>query len=164
MRVTAIVANLVQMVIVLFIFLLQGISLGGATILALFFLLIIAGLNLVVLLFSMGSDLRGVVTEKKPVVKRQDLRVSYMAGAKSTLTVGGQQYHLLDFAESGARVIVGRHERLKKRSRCQINLLCGEKINTKVVVIRREGDEAALSFRPPVEYSVVLKEKQFVRA
>jgi len=162
MRIAAIIANLVQMVIVLSVFLLQGISLGGLTILALFMLLIIACFNLLVLLFSGDTGKGGIVDEKKAVVKRQDLRVSYLTGAQPTLKMGDRHYDVLDIAESGVRIVVGRHERLKKRTKCQIDLLCGECMHVKTVAIRRHGDEAALAFKPPIEYPVIVKEKQTV--
>ena len=69
MRITAIIANLIQMVIVLSIFLWQGLTLGGFTILALFVLLIIASFNLLVLLFPDSMDRSAIVDEKKSIIK-----------------------------------------------------------------------------------------------
>ena len=160
MRAAAIVANLVQMVIVLSIFLLQGISLGGWTILALFILLIIACANLLVLLFAENTDQGLIANAKKALTKRKDLRVSYASGLQPTLNFGGRKYDIMDIAESGARIVVGRRERLKKRVKSHVQLLCGESLTIKTVVIRREGDEVALAFKPPIEYSILLKERQ----
>lgn len=160
MRITAIMANLIQMVIVLSIFLWQGLTLGGFTILALFVLLIIASFNLLVLLFPDSMDRGSIVDEKKSIIKRQDLRVSYSIGAQPALTIGKQRYDVLDVAESGIRILIGRHERLKRKAKCHIELLCGEVLNVKTQLVRRNGDEAALVFRPPIEYRVLLKEKQ----
>lgn len=160
MRIAAIMANLLQMVIVLSIFLWQGISLGGLTILALFVLLIIASFNLLVLLFPANMERDTIVDEKKAIIKRQDLRVSYSVGAQPALIIGKQRYDVLDIAESGIRILIGRHERLKKRAKCHIDLLCGEVLNIKTILVRRKGDEAALVFKPPVEYRILLKEKQ----
>ena len=56
MRAVAVIANLIQMVIVLSVFLLQGFVLGGWTVFALFILLMIAFLNLLVLLFHTCAD------------------------------------------------------------------------------------------------------------
>jgi hypothetical protein len=162
MRITAIVANLVQMVIVLAIFFGQGIFLGGLTIFALFVLLIITSFNLLVLLFPPHINRVAIVKEKNPIVKRNDLRVSYITGAHPTLNIGKQRYDVIDIAECGIRIVIGRHERLKKRSKCQLGLLCGEDLNIKAVLIRRKGDEAALEITPPIEYRVLLKEKQAV--
>lgn len=160
MRITAIMANLIQMVIVLSIFLWQGLTLGGFTILALFVLLIIASFNLLVLLFPDSMDRGAIVDEKKSIIKRRDLRVSYSIGAQPALTIGKQRYDVLDVAESGIRILIGRHERLKRKAKCHIELLCGEVLNVKTQLVRRNGDEAALAFRPPIEYRVLLKEKQ----
>jgi len=160
MRVSAILANLIQMVIVLSIFLWQGISLGGLTILALFVLLIIASFNLLVLLFPKGMGRNGIVEDKKAIIKRQDLRVSYTGGSQPALMIGRQRYDVLDIAESGIRILIGRHERLKKRAKCHIDLLCGEVLTIKTLLVRRDGDEAALAFKPPIEYRILLKEKK----
>jgi hypothetical protein len=153
-------ANLIQMIIVLAIFLWQGLTLGGFTILALFVLLIIASFNLLVLLFPDSVDRGAIVDEKKSIIKRQDLRVSYSAGAQPALIIGKQRYDVLDVAESGVRILIRRHERLKRKTKCHIELLCGEVLNVKTQLVRRNGDEAALAFRPPIEYRVLLKEKQ----
>ena len=160
MRVAAIMANLVQMIIVLAIFLWQGLTLGGLTILALFVLLIIASFNLMVQLFPDIIDRGTIVDEKKSIIKRQDLRVSYAAGNQPVLTIGNQRYDVLDIAESGIRILIGRHERLNKKAKCHIELLCGEALNIKTLLVRRNGDEAALAFKPPIEYRILLKEKQ----
>lgn len=162
MRVAAIIANLVQMVIVLFVFLLQGIAMGGMTILALFVLFIIACFNLWVLLFPGDKDQGPVVDDKKTIIKRLDFRVGYALGTQAKLGIGEQDYDVIDISEGGARIAIGRHERLKKRFHCQVNLLCGETFKTKVVVMRREGNEAALAFDSSVAYRVLLKEKQVV--
>lgn len=162
MRVIAIIANLVQMAIVLSIFMLQGISLAGLTILALFSLLIIAAFNLLVLLFT-GSSITGtIVKEKKAIIKRRDFRVGYALGRQPKLGIGNRHYDVLDIAEGGTRISVGRHERLKKHFQCRIQLLCGDILSMKAVVIRREGDEAALAFKSAVEYRTLQKEKQVV--
>jgi hypothetical protein len=160
MRIAAIMANLFQMVIVLTIFFWQGLSLGGLTVLALFVLLIIASFNLLVFLFPDSMGRNTMLEEKKAIIKRQDLRISYADGAQPVLTIGTQRYDVLDIAESGIRIIIGRHERLKKRAKCHIELICGEVLNTKTQLVRRYGDEAALTFHPPIEYRILLKEKQ----
>ena len=162
MRVAAIIANLVQMVIVLSIFMLQGITLAGVTILALFSLLIIASFNLLVLLFPSSPSQGPIIDGKKAIIKRHDFRVAYTMGRPSQMGIQNKHYDLLDIAEGGARIAVGRHERLKKHFRCRIQLLCGEVLNIKAVVVRREGDEAALAFNPAVEYRILLKEKKAV--
>lgn len=166
MRTAAIAANLLQMLIVLTIFLIQGISLGGVTVFFLFVLLVIACFNLLVVLFPRDAD-QGVKGhksgEKKPLVKRHDLRVSYVSDPRPVLAVGGKKHKILDIAEGGIRIHIGRDEQLKKRFKGHLEMLCGETLNIKVQLIRREGDEAALEFKPPIEYSVLLKERQFVK-
>ncbi len=160
MRSAAIVANLVQMVIVLVIFILQGLALGGLTVLLLFVLLIIATFNLLILLFLGDSQRSPLGGEKPGIVKRQDLRVVYAAAPQPVLTLQHQEFVLLDIAESGARFRIRRNDSIKKRLRGRITLLCGETLHVKATVIRRQGDEAALRFKPPIGYATLLKEKQ----
>lgn len=162
MRAVAIVANLVQMVIVLVIFTLQGLALGGLTVLLLFILLIIAAFNLLTLLFQ-GETERSLVGGQKPgIVKRQDLRVIYSTNSYPFLSLRHQQFILLDIAESGARFRIDRHETIKKRLRGKITFLCGDTLDIKATLVRRQGDEAALLFKSPIGYALLLKEKQAV--
>ncbi len=162
MRIVAIISNLVQMVIVLAIFVLHGLSFEGWTILGLFILLIIACFNLLVLLFHGLSEQNLIGNEKPPIVKRQDLRVVYHTGVHPLLDVGEQSFSILDIAESGLRIRIDRHERIKKRVRARIELLCGESLNVRAIVVRRQADEAAMCFKHPLGYAVLLKEKQAV--
>lgn len=162
MRSVAIVANLVQMVIVLLIFTLQGLTLGGLTVLLLFVLLIIAAFNLLTLLFQGESDRSLLGKDKPAIVKRQDLRVIYAAAPHPVFSIRHQEFSLLDIAESGARFRIERHETIKKRLRGKITLLCGDTLDVKATVIRRQGDEAALRFKTPIGYATLLKEKQAI--
>ena len=101
MRTAAIISNLVQMVIVLAIFVLQGLSFDGWTILGLFILLIIACFNLLVLLFHGFADQHLIGKEKPPIVKRQDLRVVYRSHIQPLMDMGKRSFSILDIAESG---------------------------------------------------------------
>jgi len=163
MRTAAILFNLIQMVIVLAIFVLQGLSFSGWTILGLFLILMIACFNLLVLLFHRFSGHHIITQDKPAIVKRQDIRVVYGIGPKPDLVAGKQSFTILDIAESGLRIRINRHESIKKRLRCRIDLLCGESLNARAVVVRRQADEAALQFRHPLGYAVLLKEKQSVK-
>ena len=151
-----------QMVIVLAIFVLQGLSFSGWTIFGLFIILMIACFNLLVLLFHGLPDQNLLQREKPTIVKRQDLRVVYGTGRKPELKIGRQSFSLLDLSESGLRISINRHEHLKKRVRVGIDLLCGETIHARAIVVRRQADEAALQFRRPLGYVLLLKEKQVV--
>jgi hypothetical protein len=160
MRVAAIIFNLIQMAIVLAIFVLQGMSFTGWTILGLFILLIIACFNLLVLLFHSFSDQQLIGGEKPAIVKRQDLRVVYRGNAKPLLKIGGRSFPVLDIAESGLRIRIDRNESIKKRFKGCLKLMCGEAFNIRAVVVRREGDDAAMQFKYPLSYALLLKEKQ----
>ncbi len=163
MRTAAVIANLTQMVIVLLVFLMQGFVLGGWTVLALFILLLIAFLNLLVLLFHSAlahSDQTKLFKDQSSIIKRQDLRVTYLAGKSPVLAIGSRKFKVVDLSEKGIRFTIGRSEQLKKRPRCQLTLLSGPSFTIKAVLIRREGGEAVLQFKRPIPYQTLSEEKR----
>ena len=163
MRTAAVIANLTQMVIVLLVFLLQGFVLGSWTVLALFILLLIAFLNLLVLLFHStlaGSGQTKLRKDPPPIIKRQDLRVTYAAGKSPLLAIGPRKFKVMDLSETGIRFSIGRGEQLKKRLRCQLTLLSGPSLTFKAVLLRREGGEAVLQFKHPIAYHTLIEEKR----
>ncbi len=167
MRWLAIAVNLIQIGIILGLFLVKGLMLGGSTIMVFFMLLLFALINLIVLLFytiNTAADQPLFGRETAPIVKRQDLRVSYTATVQPVFSTGKQQFTILDLAENGLRINLDRNQRCRKRLRGRIDLLCGRILNVKGILIRREGDEAALLFRKPVDYNVLLQEKQSIHA
>ncbi len=167
MRWLAIAVNLVQIGIILALFLIKGLTLGGSTIMVFFMLLLFALINLIVLLFytiNIAADQPLFGREKPPIVKRQDLRISYAAAAQPLFNTGTHRFPILDLSENGMRISLDRNQRCRKRLRGQIEMLCGKILNVKGALVRREGDEAAFLFRKPVDYKVLLQEKQAVHA
>ena len=163
MRAVAVIANLIQMIIVLSVFLLQGFVLGGWTVFALFVLLMIAFLNLLVLLFHAalsGTDQTRIFKDSSPIIKRQDFRVTYKIHNGPMLTIGKRKFKVIDLSENGSRFSVGRNETIKKRMRGQLTLLCGRSIEFKAVLHRRQGSEAVIQFKYPISYDVLLEEKR----
>jgi hypothetical protein len=167
MRWLAIAVNLVQIGTILGLFLTKGLTLGGSTIMVFFVLLLFALINLIVLLFytiNTAADQPLFGREKAPIVKRQDLRVSYVSGLQPVFSTGKQRFSLLDLAENGLRISLDRNTKCRKHLSGQIALLCGTTLNVKGILARREGDEAALLFKKPVDYQVLLQERQAVQA
>ena len=163
MRGFAVVVNLIQMGIILALFLTHGIGLGAATIFALFVMLIIAFINLLVLLFHSALtplDLAPRSNEKIGLVKRQDLRVLYASESQPWLEVKARQFSILDLTENGIRIRIDRQEPLKKRFRGRLRLLSAQTPSMKFTLVRRQGNEAALVFRQPIDYALILAEKQ----
>jgi hypothetical protein len=167
MRIIAIIANLVQMAIILTVFLVQGMTLSGHTILIYFLLLLFAFINLLVLLFyavnvPMNQPLFG---EDKPgIVKRQDVRVSYRTGSRPILTLGDREAAVLDLAENGARFSLPRNLRIQKRIRGEIALLCGKTVKVKGQLTRREGNEVTLVFKTPLSQDVLIEERRMTQS
>jgi hypothetical protein len=163
MRGFAVVVNLIQMGIVLALFLTHGMGLGATTIFALFLMLIIAFINLLVLLFhSALTPLDQAVksNEKIGLVKRQDLRVLYTSTSQPWLEVKARRFPVLDLSENGIRISIDRPVPLRKRFHARLLLLSEQILPLKLTLVRRQGNEAALVFQHPIDYAVVLAEKQ----
>ena len=166
MRIIAIIVNLIQIAIILTIFLIQGMALGGQTIVLYFLLLVFALINLLVLLFytvnvPINPPLFG--EEKPGIVKRQDVRVSYRTGQRPIFWVADQEVTILDLAENGARFSFPRSLRMRKRMHGEIALLCGKTIKVKGQLLRREGDEATLVFKSPISQDILLYERRMTQ-
>jgi hypothetical protein len=163
MRGFAVVVNFIQMGIILALFLTHGIGLGAATIFALFVMLIIAFINLLVLLFHTALtplDQAPKSNEKIGLVKRQDLRVLYPSNSHPWLEMNTHRFPVLDLSENGIRISIDRQETLKKRFRGRLLLLSEQTLPMKLTLARRQGNEAALVFQHPIDYALILAEKQ----
>jgi uncharacterized membrane protein len=166
MRLFAIVINLAQISLILAIFLMQGLSLGGLLIVVIFVLLIFAFVNLLVLMFYTASTAIHqplIESDKQASIKRKDLRVVYALGPRAVIHIGKQQFWVSDLSENGLRFGIQRDERCKKRIRGRVILVCGKTLSMNGWLVRREGSEAAMMFKHPVDYQTLLEEKQAVK-
>lgn len=166
MRITAIITNLVQMGIILTVFIIQGAAMSGYAIMISFLLLLFAFINLLVLLFyttNVATNTPLFGEEKPGIIKRQDIRVLYRTGPQSSLMVGDQEIPILDLAENGARFILPRNLKLKKRVQGEIALLCGKTIKVKGHMARREGNEVTLVFKTPLSQDTLLLERRMIQ-
>jgi hypothetical protein len=167
MRIAAIIANLAQMGIILTVFIIQGLTLSGYTIMVYFLLLLFAFINLLVLLFyttNVATNTPLFGEEKPGIIKRQDVRVLYRTGPQPMLILGDLKIPILDLAENGARFILPRNLRLKKRVRGEIVLLCGKTIKVKGRMARREGNEVSLVFKTPLSQDTLLLERRMIQS
>ena len=166
MRIIAIIINLVQMAMIVTVFLIQGITLDGYTIMIYFLLLVFAFINLLVLLFysvNVATNQPLFGEDKPGIVKRQDARVSYRTGPQPVMVIGDLQVPVLDLAENGARFSVSRNVAIKRRIRGKIALLCGKTINFKGQLARREGNEATLFFKTPLSTDTLVVERRMTQ-
>ena len=166
MRAFAVVINLIQLIIISALFLTHGITLGAVTIAALFLLMLFALINLLVLVFHSPLAETNNTTRssiKVGLIKRQDLRVMYLGPAQPALAVGQRRFPVLDLSENGMRINLDRQAPLKKRFRGQLTLLSDTVLPLKLTLVRRQGNEAALSFKQSLDYTVLLTEKQLAR-
>ncbi len=163
MRTIAIVAGLAQMAIIFMVFFLKGLALGGWLLFALILLLVMAFVNLLILVFHCRlspKDEKQTTKEKPAIVKRKDLRVTYTSAQYPTFSVGNRGFAVTDLSENGLRIRIDRKEPLKKRMRGYLVFLSSETLTVKVKLIRREDEEAALAFKEPLDYALLLREKQ----
>ena len=166
MRTFAIIINLIQIVIIAGLFLTRGIALGAVVIASLFLLMLFALINLLVLLFHSKPATTRHATgygRKIGLVKRQKLRVMYIGPSQPVLAVEGRHFPVLDLSEKGIRINVDRQAPLKKHLRGQLTLLSNAVLPLKLTLVRRQGNEAALSFKQPVDYAILLVEKQLAQ-
>lgn len=167
MRIFAIIVNLIQMGMILTIFLVQGLTLGGPVILAFFLMLLFAFINLLILLFYTVNMVTNspIIGEEKPgIVKRQDQRVSYRSDAHPSLIIEGQSFSVLDVAENGVRFSIPRNQRIKKRGRAELTFICGDTLTVRGSLTRREGNEATLMFKKPISLEILSKERRTIES
>ncbi len=163
MRILAVVANLIQLAVVLAIFFSSGSCLEPLATAGLFLLMIIAFVNLLTLLFHYPfRQADQDANQHQGPIKRRDIRVSYILGPRPYLDTGKQRFEVQDLSEQGIRFLAYRSAKIKRRIKGRIELLCGQVIDVKAVVIRRQGDEVAIYLRNPIPYPVVLAEKKIV--
>ena len=166
MRTFAVVINLIQIAIIAGLFLTRGIALGAGVVASLFLLMLFALINLLVLLFhSKPASTRHAAGygQKTGLVKRQKLRVMYIGPSQPVLAVGERHFPVLDLSENGIRISVDRQAPLKKHFRGQLTLLSSTVLPLKLTLVRRQGNETALSFKQPVDYAILLAEKQLAQ-
>jgi hypothetical protein len=167
MRITAIIVNLIQMGMILTIFIMQGATMGGYAIMVSFLLILFAFINLLVLLFyttNVATNAPLFGEEKPGIIKRQDIRVSYLSGPRpAALIACDRKIPILDLAENGARFLLPQGFKFKKRVQGEIALLCGQTIKVKGHMARREGDEVSLVFKTPLSQEILLLERQTIQ-
>lgn len=164
MRIAAIILNILQILIIMSFYFDLGLSLGGWAMLSLFILLLIAGVNVLVHLFYSPLNVTPA-QEQEPaengkLVKRQDLRVLYSGELQPTLQWAKRRAPVIDLSQNGLRIIINRQEKIPKRFRGRLPLLSGKVLPLKLTLLRREGDQAALLIKDPIDNTIIQDEKQ----
>jgi hypothetical protein len=162
MNIAAIVANVVQLVIILILFLVRGLELGALTIFLLFLLMPIPFINFLALFFckqpisqpAIGTD------EEDGMIKREAVRVRYSRERCPILSIAGTSYTVRDLSEGGVCIRASSDTPFKKRINGDIKLISGEQIRFKGSVKRREAGEVIFVFNEPIGTAVLMEEKK----
>jgi hypothetical protein len=162
MNIAALIANIVQLVIILAIFFIKGLELGALSIFLLFLLMPIPFINVLALFFVKRPLL--AADEGDGMVKREALRVNYSQEHCPTLTTGGTVYTVRDLSEGGVRIKATSATPFRKKVRGEIELVSGDRLRFKATLLRRGEGEAVFHFSEPVGTAILVKEKKALAA
>lgn len=166
MNIAALVANVLQLIIILAVFFIRGLDLGSLVIFLLFLLMPIPFINFLALFFSKRPISASSVDDAdgNGLVKREAVRVLYEEDRCPVLTVGNTTYTVRDLSEGGVRIRAGAEMPFKKKFNGNIRLLSGDQIRFKATVARREEGEVVFKFTEPVGTAILMEEKKALAA
>jgi hypothetical protein len=162
MNIVALVANVIQLLIILAVFFIRGLELGPLVIFLLFLLMPVPFINFLALFFS---NRPGTVSSTDDaadngIIKREAVRVLYGEDRCPVLTVGSTAYAVRDLSEGGVRILAGTQMPFRKKVTGDIRLLSGETIPFKARVVRQEEGEVAFKFTAPIGTAILMEEKK----
>ena len=162
MKIAAIVANIAQLVIILAIFFIRGLELGGLVIFLLFLLMVVPFINLLVFLLSSRTTLSwdDAEIEAEGMIKRKAMRIHYPDDRHPVFSTEGIAFAVQDISEGGVRIVASADTVFKKRIDGEVLLLCGKVVHIKARVLRGEGSEVVLQFLRPIGTAPLLEEKK----
>ena len=159
MNIAALVANVLQLLIILAVFFIRGLDLGPLVIFLLFLLMPIPFINSLALFFS-KRPISASSADGNGLIKREAVRVLYEEDRCPVLTVGDTAYTVRDLSEGGVRIRAGAQIPFKKKVNGDIRLLSGDRIRFKATVVRREEGEVVFKFTDPVGTAILMEEKK----
>jgi hypothetical protein len=162
MNIAALVANVLQLLIILAVFFIRGLDLGPLVIFLLFLLMPIPFINFLALFFSKRpiSASSADDADGNGLIKREAVRILYEEDRCPVLTVGDTAYTVRDLSEGGVRIRAGAEMPFKKKFNGGIRLLSGDRIRFKATVARREEGEVVFKFTEPVGTAILMEEKK----
>jgi hypothetical protein len=162
MNIAAIVANVAQLAIILVVFFLRGLELGGLVIFLLFLLMVVPFVNLLAFLLSSrtAQAWNDAEVQADGMIKRKAMRIHYSVDRRPVFSTDGIAYAVQDISEGGVRIVASADTVFKKKIDGEVLLLCGEVLQIKARVLRGEGGEVVLQFLKPIGTVALLKEKK----
>lgn len=164
MKILAVITNIIQIGIILFIFFTKGLDLGGLVILLLFILIIFPFINFLVLLTVFRHGTEGDLAESRHnevLIKREVLRVAYNSDKKPVLLINKDSYDILDISETGIRFLNKQNSKFKKKIKGVITLFCGVTMDISGIIVRRHENQIAVFLKNPIKQEIILKEKLY---
>ncbi len=163
MKLAAIAANTAQLIIILVIFFIRGLDLGGVVIFLLFLLISVPCINFLALFFS-GRPMAAPMIEadENGLVKREALRIRYPESHCPVLKTGDIPFAIRDLSEGGVRIIASGSTPFKKKIHGEIQLLSGDRLRFKAHLMRREDGEVVFRFTDPIGTALLMEEKKAV--
>ena len=163
----ALVANVIQLMIILAVFFISGLDLGPLVIFLLFLLMPIPFINFLAIFYSkqpMAATTAADQDLNNGLIKREAMRVIYGEDRCPILTTGGTAYTVRDLSEGGVRISASSAVPFKKRISGVIELISGGRIQFKASLMRREEGEAVFLFVEPVGTAILMEEKKTLAA
>ncbi|BBO82004.1 hypothetical protein DSCO28_25700 [Desulfosarcina ovata subsp. sediminis] len=160
MKITAIIANIIQLAIILFIFFIRGPELGSLVIFLLFLLLAVPFINILTLLIDKRAILPTLSAKADGIVKREAVRIHYTGTHYALLTIDGITFTVRDLSEGGVRLNASSATTFKRKTTGEIRLLCGKNIRFKATVLRREEGAVVLRLSQPIGTATLVEEKR----
>jgi hypothetical protein len=166
MHIAAIIANVAQWGIILSIFFIRGLDLGGLVIGLLFVLMTVPLINFLALFFPGRAPTTPDAARMADngMIKREAMRIRYPESRCPALHIGATAFAVIDLSEGGVRIRASLATPFKKKVAGEIHLLCGEQIHFKGSLLRREDSETVFHFIEPVGTALIMAEKNTLAA
>ncbi len=166
MKIVAIIADIVQLGIILAIFFIRGLDLGALVIFLLFMLMSVPFINILALFFPNRPMLKSAseTIEDNGLVKRIAMRVRYPEAHCPIMKTAGTAFTVLDISEGGVRIRASLSTPLKKKITGEIQLISGGRIGFKAILMRREEGEVVFRFVNPIGTALLVEEEKTMAA
>ena len=164
MKIVAVVANVAQLVAILIVFFVGGLNLGALVIFLLFFLMAIPFVNFLALFFTQPSQPERPSEQNREnrIVKREAVRVHYHEDHAPVLKTQLGDFAVKNISEGGVCISASSDTPFKRHIAGQIQLLCGDNLKFKGMVMRTDEGEVVFGFKKPVGTAILLEEKKIV--
>ena len=164
MKLAAAIANITQLVVILLIFFIRGVELGGTVIFLLFLLMAVPFINFLAYVFTRRPYPANGNAEREGMIKREALRVHYRQEGCPQLKIGDNRYMVNNLSEGGVSIAASSETPFKGSVKGEIDLLAGGRLRFRATVLRRSAGEVVFRFSHPIGTALLRDEKAAVAA